>query len=265
MRRHPVTPMTEADVRIHLAAQGLANLELVPFTMLDDTDAVAKALRKGPVLFDVTSVNDHIKIAAALRATSGRQLLIGASSVAEILTEGCGGPVEAPAPAMPASDNVLIFAGSRSATTQKQVEDARSYCKLPFAPAALRSDALVSSAAALLRQGKPVLVHLSPEADYGLSSDVLATASSVFVKRLLDRVEVGYLGLAGGDTSSRICAELGFASISYLENIDPGVSLCIGTHPEARLNNMRIILKGGQMGGPDLFERFLRRSSMSGR
>ena len=49
---------------------------------------MAKTLRAGPALIDATHADDLPRIAEALRLAGGRQLLVGASSVAEILGAG---------------------------------------------------------------------------------------------------------------------------------------------------------------------------------
>lgn len=256
MCRHPVTPMQEADLRLHLAAQGLEGLALVALPDLGDPEAVAQTLRSGPALIDATRPEDLPRIAEALRLAGGRQLLIGASSVAEILGAGAeDARPEPPCPA-PASRNLLLFAGSRSSTTAAQVAAARAYAPLALTPEALRQGALIEPAAELLRGGTPTLVHLLPEADYGLSPDALADRCANFIAAVLERTEIGYLGLAGGDTSSRICVRLGFGTLAYERALGPGVCICAASHADPRRDRMRVMLKGGQMGATDLFDRF---------
>ena len=255
MSRHPVTPMREADLRRHLAAQGLDGLALISVSDLRTPEDVAKTLRAGPALIDATHADDLPRIAEALRLAGGRQLLVGASSVAEILGAGTHRePSNAVLP--PASTNILLFAGSRSQTTATQVAEASSYTKLALTPEALRSGALIAPAQDLLSAGTPTLVHLLPDADYGLSPDALADQCAAFVAALLDRAEVGHLGLAGGDTSSRICAQLGFDALAFEHTLAPGVCICVASHAAPQRDRMRVMLKGGQMGPRDLFDAF---------
>ncbi|WP_353476309.1 four-carbon acid sugar kinase family protein (plasmid) [Salipiger sp. H15] len=256
MSRHPVTPMHEADLRLHLAAQGLTGLALVGFPDLADPQAVAETLRAGPALVDVTRPEDLPLIAEALRLAGGRQLLIGASSVAEILGQGAAQGEPEPACPAPASDNLLLFAGSRSSTTAAQVAAANRYTSLALTPDALRTGSLIEPAAELLRSGTPTLVHLLPDADYALAPDALADRCADYVAAVLDRAEVGHLGLAGGDTSSRICVRLGFDTLAFERRLGPGICICTARHPDPRRDRMRVMLKGGQMGAPDLFDRF---------
>lgn len=258
MRRHPVTPMQESDLRRHLAAQGLDDLALVQATALGDTGGAVAALGSGPVLFDTMKAGDQHRIAEILKRAGGRQLLIGASSVAEILTatDRKGGTSASVAP--PESDNVLVFAGSRSPNTQTQVARATGFAKLPLTPDALNSPRFLEETATRIRAGAPVLVHLLPDVDYGLGPDALADATSAFVTGLLARADVGYLGLAGGDTSSRICAGLEFDALELEDSLGAGVCVCVARHERRSLDRVRVMLKGGQMGEPDLFDRFAR-------
>ncbi|ASM74907.1 MULTISPECIES: four-carbon acid sugar kinase family protein [Roseobacteraceae] len=263
MGHHPVTPMTEADLRQHLAAQGLTGLDLVPFTDLGNTAALARRVGHGPVLIDVATPQDQRLIADALRVAGGRQLLIGASSVAEILTATSDRTDQPSIMAPPASDNLLVFAGSRSANTRTQVQNARTLRKLPLTPEALHTDHLINEAAQLLKSGTPVLVHLCPDISYGLAPDALADASANFVATVIQRSNVGHLGLAGGDTSSRISARLGFDSLDFERSFSAGACICVARHRDARLDRMRVMLKGGQMGQPDLFDAFAERAPVS--
>ncbi len=264
MSRHPVTPMLEADLRRHLAVQGFGDLALVPFTALQDAAAAVDALRAGPVLFDTMTAQDQQLIAETLKRAGGRQLLIGPSSVAEILASGTDKTGTPTVVGLPASGNTLIFAGSRSANTQTQVAQATRFEKLALTPEALSSAAFVEAAAARVRTGVRVLVHLVPDKDYGLGPDALADASSALVSTLLSKAEVGYLGLAGGDTSSRICAALGFDALEFERTLGAGVCVCVSRQRSRRLDRMQIMLKGGQMGEPGLFDLFAEQAAARG-
>lgn len=256
MSRHPVTPMTDADLRQHLARQGLDDLALLPVTALVDTEGAVTTLRAGPVLFDVMRPEDQQRISAILQRAGGRQLLIGSSSVAEILANQTDRSATSVPPGLPGSRNAVIFAGSRSENTQTQVARATRFETFALTPDALVSALFVEEVAARVREGVPVLVHLVPDMEYGLGASALADASSAFVSNLLARADVGYLGLAGGDTSSRVCAALGFDALEFESALGSGVSVCIARHRKTSLDRMRILLKGGQMGAPDLFDQF---------
>ena len=249
MAQHPVTPMTEADLRLLLAAQGLDDLVLVA---RDGTPSLP--LR---ALFDVLDGDDITRIAREISPLSGRRLLIGASSVAQVLTAATPGSGTPEPAAPPPNRRVLVFAGSRSSVTRAQVEAAEGFSKIRILPSDLANSwQTIATAAAALASDTPVLLHTDPELDYNMSPDHLALASGELLAKIVTTSPVGWLGIAGGDTSSRICGLLGFTAIDYLEAFSPGVGLCRARHDTPDLDGMRLILKGGQMGEADLFTRF---------
>ncbi|WP_281077710.1 nucleotide-binding domain containing protein, partial [Variovorax paradoxus] len=61
----------------------------------------------------------------------------------------------------------------------------------------------------------------------------------------------------GGDTSSLAVGALDAWGLSYLAQLAPGTALC-RLHSEAPgLDGVEIMLKGGQMGAEDVFERLV--------
>lgn len=257
MREHPVTPMTEGNLITHLTAQGLNGLQEAYLPELSDTVALAAKLRNGPVFCDAASNEDLAHIGRALKAVGGRQLLVGSSSVAEILAGASprkSVPAEVP---RPACDGVFVFAGSRSSSTSAQIEATTGYRIVELGPDALRSGSGLAETAGLLEAGHAVLAHLVPDADYGVDPSALADLSVDFVSTLLGRIDIGYLGLAGGDTSSRICGNLGFSALDFWRQIGSGVCVCTSRHPSPRRRDMRVMLKGGQVGEINIFDRFM--------
>ena len=63
----------------------------------------------------------------------------------------------------------------------------------------------------------------------------------------------GGLVVAGGDTASAIVRALAPSHLQFLDDIDPGVPLCKATFADGR--DLTMVLKGGQVGLPDLFDR----------
>ena len=73
--------------------------------------------------------------------------------------------------------------------------------------------------------------------------------------RILSSVRVRRLGVAGGDTSSWVLRALDISGLSFVGHLAPGVALCGAHATRPDLNGLEIMLKGGQMGPPDLFRR----------
>ena len=250
MAQHPVTPMGEADLRLLLSEQGLGDL-----TLARGDRPAELPLR---ALFDVYDSGDISRISETFAGLSGRRLLVGASSVAQILTHGTTGSASTVPPAAPPNSRVFVVAGSRSSVTSAQVAKAEGFTKIRLLPKDMaNAPQIAEKAAKQLKANVPTLVHIDPKLEYGMSPDALALAFAKLTARIIDLAPVGWLGIAGGDTSSRICDLLDFSAIDYLSDFQPGIGLNCALHSSPEINAMRLILKGGQMGTPDLFNRFL--------
>jgi uncharacterized protein YgbK (DUF1537 family) len=65
------------------------------------------------------------------------------------------------------------------------------------------------------------------------------------------------IGIAGGDTSSHAVQALQLWGLSYRTTVCPGVTLSRAHSPDPALDGLELMLKGGQMGGADLFDKLL--------
>lgn len=63
--------------------------------------------------------------------------------------------------------------------------------------------------------------------------------------------------IGGGDTSSAAVQHLAIDSISMVADFDRGVPL-VRAHSRNNLDGLPMILKGGQVGGGDLFDKLAR-------
>ena len=68
---------------------------------------------------------------------------------------------------------------------------------------------------------------------------------------------LGRIGIAGGDTSSHAVQALQLWGLSYQTTVCPGVTLSRAHSTDPSRHGLELMLKGGQMGGTDLFERLL--------
>lgn len=278
MSRHPVTPMHEADLRAHFATLGLvgvAGLHVPAYdegeTALDarlDALIATAAGEVAGVLLDVVEPAQLAAVGRLLwsRAQQQRLLAVGPSSVVQALAAhwGQGGPAAAagsePAPATP----VFLLAGSLSPVTAGQIEAAASYVKLPLDAARLAAgdvayrDARIAAALAHLRAGRPVLAGTALESGAAQAdTHAVALACADLLKRLLAQMPLARVGIAGGDTSSHAVQALDLWGLSHVRTLGPGVALVRAHSDDPALDGMELMLKGGQMGQPDLFEHLL--------
>ena len=264
MSRHPVTPMAEADLCRHLAAQGLTGIGLVDYrAYADDLVALARPPDGSPaVLFDVATEADLTAIGGLLATSLGNEpmLAVGASSVARAFAAGHGKAVVAastPDAKHRAAGPALALVGSLSPVTRAQVEAARGYAMLPVDTGRLLADesyaaALRSAAFSRLAQGDVMLVTERPEAA-PTAAGAVAEATGALLAAIISGARLGRLVVAGGDTSTMAIRALPLWGLSYRRPCVPGAPLCRAHADDPRLDGLEIVLKGGQMGPPGFF------------
>lgn len=279
MSRHPITPMHEADLRLHLRAQGLEDVESIDWCALDAHDAVFAARVRGSLacapdalLFDVQH-DAHLRTIGRVmseHAARAPLLAVGASSVAQAWVRASSARTRhAEPPPGPASGPVFALAGSLSPRTEAQIEAAVSYRRVRLDPAPMVDEreseaylrAQIETICAALGLGHNVLAYTDRARIARVANgdaNALPLACGALLKGVLGRVPVRRVGIAGGDTSSFTVPALGAWALSYRATLAPGVALCRLHADDARLDGVELMLKGGQMGDVDLFERLLR-------
>jgi uncharacterized protein YgbK (DUF1537 family) len=282
MSRHPVTPMQEADLRVHLGKQGLDRIALVDVrayegsveqleARLAGSDAATDTSKASTILFDVDADVQlaHVGYILWRRAQRSPILVVGASSVAQALidhwrlprTARSGHVARAPGP-------VLVLAGSLSPVTARQIAMASAYDDVPLDPNRLAVDEGYRAEqgrqiAALLQAGRHVLAHTTPAGHESSpiergAAPRIAPACGALLRAVLQQVHVSRVGIAGGDTSSHAVQAFGAWGLEWLGQIDTGVPLLRVHADDPRVDGLELMLKGGQMGGDDLFDLLIR-------
>ncbi|MDM0021981.1 four-carbon acid sugar kinase family protein [Variovorax saccharolyticus] len=276
MSRHPVTPMHEADLRLHLAGQGMVDVLTLPYPAyanggpaLQGAFDARVAAAPAALLFDVAE-NAHLQAIGGLlgpRAEGASLLAVGPSSVVQAFAPRYASGPPAPRTVAAARGPVLALAGSLSPVTAGQVAAARSFQTVWLDPQQLvastraRAEA-VARVSALLAQGLHVLACTVqpgsvPASDSGVPARALARAGGEVLAGVLAAVPLSRVGIAGGDTSSHAVQALDAWGLSYEAALAPGVALCRLHSESPALDGLEIALKGGQMGGEDFFERLV--------
>ena len=269
MSVHPSTPMSESDLRLHLQKQGLEGAQLIPWTVVENPTELVRQLSRcasqgQPVLIDALN-QDHVqgigRAMSTLETGGAPLLLVGASSVPEAIFGSAGAGPDIHSPTVPQRTGpCFVIAGSRARTTASQIEAASRFEKLPIRSADLSSKAGIADfaarCAAQMREKGNLIAHLMPEEDYGAQGVELALRLAALTQAVFSQSTIGRLAIAGGDTSSIIIRGLGFNSLDLLRRMAPGVALCKGHSTRPELANMTLMLKGGQVGGVDIFDRF---------
>ena len=286
MSRHPVTPMDEGDLRLHLGKQTDASVALFDLLHLSGTPAqvnerFAALLGNAPdiVLFD-TLDDERLATAGRLIWESDARFVIGSSGVEYALTGHWQRPcVEYPSAG--AVEQLIVMAGSCSAATLAQIEwaEAHGYASLRLDAASLADETtaeierarLQKAALEILAAGRSVVLYSAR----GPHDPVMQASNESLRQRGMDdltiRERLGQqqgrllrdllLGsglrrvcVAGGDTSSHAIGQLGIYALELRTPLAPGQPLCRAYSDDAALDGLEIAMKGGQHGRADHFE-----------
>ena len=262
MQDHPLTPMTDADLRRVLAAQTDWPIAHIDFRTVDrGAAAIAAAMpeTRSMVIVDAVRDADLIQIGAAARA---RKLLVGGSGVAIGLPANFGY-----APAAPHwvgnTGKAAILSGSCSRATRAQVHAYTGPKREITAKQVMDADVDAEGLAdwVMATDGAP-LIYSSADPDivraaqdtYGrdvvadsietLFADLTASLVARGIKRLI---------VAGGETSGAAVAGLNAPALRIGPKLAAGV-------PAMRVEGTEIAvaLKSGNFGGPDFFAESLK-------
>ncbi len=280
MAQHPVTPMAEADLRRHLAAQTAQPVALVDLVALKQRRggtalAAARAGGARAVLFDVLDAETLDATGRAIWQARGAGVLAVASSgleyalVAHWRAAGLLAPPPPPAALAPV-ERLLVVSGSCAPATAEQIAWAIAHGFVavrldvaaaidPAAAAAEAARAAAAACAALAAGRDAVVFSATGPADPALhpltageQRAVAATLGTVLATAVrqsgIDRVVV-----AGGDTSGEAAGRLGLYALEAVVSLAPGGPLCRAHRRGAA--PIEIALKGGQIGGADFFGR----------
>lgn len=277
MEKHPLTPMTDANLVRVLQSQtrqrvGLASMKAVA----GGTEGLKARLdglaQEGCTVAIVDAISDADLITIA-QACQDMRLITGGSGVALGLPANFRSKgllqADAQAAAMPRiGGSALVVSGSCSKATNAQVAHWKhQYPALRLDPYALdRGEPVLEQALVWARthlaQG-PVLIYAtsSPE-------EVAAVQQALGVDKAGALIENALAGLtrtliqegvrrvvcAGGETSGAVVQALGIQTLQVGPQIDPGVPWMVAQHQGQAL---ALALKSGNFGTVDFFEKAL--------
>ncbi len=257
MSRHPVTPATDSDLVRHLAAQTTLPVGSLDWTRYREGDPEALAALIGSateaaVVLDGFSEQHLDLVGQAIWLLPGPVLAIGAGGLSLGLGRALGGAPWEPPSTMPAAEGpLLVLCGSRSAATWGQV---RAAAAAGWAAIDLgRADA-VAEAVAAHGAGRDTVVYSSSPGGAELTSQAVVAGLVQIGRSCLAAAPRSRLVVAGGDTSGAVLRGLGAASLRLLGAAWANVVLCAMQAPGEPYDGIELVLKGGQMGHPELFE-----------
>jgi 3-dehydrotetronate 4-kinase len=270
MRNHPLTPMTDSDIRRWLRLQTKGDVGLVPYPVVrDGAAAVAAALGKEAAAGRRLIVTDAVVDADLMtlgEAIADHRLVTGGSGIALGLPANFrrSGLLSGKGTSFTATKGkAAAISGSCSTQSLAQVAAfAKDHPTLALLPDQVMAGSItVDTAFAWMMEridGYPMLYSsASPESVKAAQAthgrDAVAAAIEHFMGALAERLVatgVHRLVIGGGETSGAVVTALGVKAFAIGPEIDPGVpALAVDGSP------VRLALKSGNFGALDFYEK----------
>ncbi|HLJ69735.1 MAG TPA: four-carbon acid sugar kinase family protein [Roseiarcus sp.] len=290
MRAHPVTPMREADVRLHIAQQTARPIGLVDCLAMKDGSGfrrLQEELRAGRSIVALDIVDDETLrwVGAVIWRNRGKGVFaVGSQGIEYALIahwRACGAlPESRESPSARRVPQIVAASGSVSANTAAQIEWAEAN---GFEIVALDASAAVDArewrravaaaidgARAALSAGRsPLVVTARGPQDRAVAamraklasgrSDPLEANARIgeglgeVVAEVARQAKLPRGAISGGDTSGFAMRALGGYALEAVAPLAPGSPLCRVFSSDSEIDGFEIALKGGQMGAPDFF------------
>jgi 3-oxoisoapionate kinase len=286
--RHPITPMLEADLRLHLAKQTKKRIALFDILQVALPEHAARAelkriLSEKPqvVLFDAIYPEHLARIGSLIDGFASAQkplFSIGSSGIETALTGSWSErkprhrvEKRLARTLAPPVKQLLVGSGSCSPVTEKQIAWA---VKNGFAEVFLNARKFRSpksygreinrandEATKLLQAGRSVIIHTTrggPDKRVttklkNRTARVLGVALGAVLWGVLVETKVHRVCIAGGDTSSFAARALGIEALEMIAPLTAGAPLCRVIAPNSPADSLEIVFKGGQVGAENYF------------
>ena len=275
MANHPVTPMTESDLRRHIGAQVSGRVGGIDVRALADMPTAVAEYRAADaagdeaLVFDALTEADLVAGAEVLFSTAGGTTAFALGSgglstgVAHLRTGRSPAPDTRPERV---ATPVLAVSGSCSPVTAGQIEWAtqHGWQAVPLDTAALVAAGdtaeaelrrVQSAALEALTQGCSVVVQSASGSATQPDLDVAVLGSALASVVTVCRAEAGTqrVLVCGGDTSGHVMLAAGARSLQAVGPVGGQALMCRVLTGDTGLVGAEVVLKGGQIGGQDFF------------
>jgi uncharacterized protein YgbK (DUF1537 family) len=293
MSKHPITPMDESDLRLHLGKQTDKKIGLldVRHLALSDTEVDAflqKQMDDGIEIIILDTLDrSHLKKIGQLLWSLGKAnqtFVVGSSGIEFALTELWQAesliqqPHEFTSPG--AVEKIVAVSGSASPWTASQIKWALengfqgiqmdSVRLVDRTTQEVERNRLVDQAVQLISQGQNVILYsvLGPDdpmiagtkkqlTKSGLSpsavGEILGTQQGLVLKDILAKTGLRRAAVAGGDTCGHVLKQLSIYVLEFIIPLGIAAPLCRASSSNPQIDGMEIALKGGQLGEVDFF------------
>ncbi|WP_441235178.1 four-carbon acid sugar kinase family protein [Bradyrhizobium sp. 930_D9_N1_4] len=289
MSRHPVTPMDESDLGRHLARQTARSIGLIDFVTMANGGADLALMRARGAGTEIISLDvlDQASLTEAGRLIweyRGERLFVaGSQGVEQALVAYWRSagliPDSKPDLRLTGVKRIACVSGSCSPVTAAQIAHAANNgFEVERLDATRAVDAeewrkeigrAVAHALAALASGRDALLVTAGGPDdpaigalnaaieasgatAGAVNERIGTGLGQALDSILETARLPRVVVAGGDTSGHALQAMGIYALTAIAPLTEGAPLCRTSSDRAHAN-IEIALKGGQVGGVDLF------------
>jgi uncharacterized protein YgbK (DUF1537 family) len=275
MAHHPATPMTESDLRQIISTQSRdgATPPALHLTAYGDGtfDHRWAELRQQPSRSFVVDAVEPGHMGAAARALlahrpgSGPAIVVGSGGIMAALARNHTGATARTAQPTRSSGPTLVVSASASSTTAAQIDDAvaHGWVDVPIPAGAFGSTAdtrWIPDIESALGAGRDVVAHTTRgpkdvRLSSGAGADEVGTAIGAVAGRMAQAGLTRDIAICGGDTSSHALTAMHISALRISELFVTAGPIC-AADDASDIAGCRLLLKGGQVGGPSLFRSF---------
>ena len=274
MSKHPVTPMNEGDLRVHLAKQTNKKIGLIDNVQqkAGKKEWLDNITDEEVVLLDTMNEDELLKIGEWLNTQQKKQgqlFSVGGSGIEMALgnywnKKNVLQPVQfwpKPKKASP----LLVLSGSCSPITKNQIEFAlaQGFVEMPLEMKTFQGETgdgfslvvSVDEIISALKENKSVIIHTGSieQIEQSASAYILGKTLGHIAKEICARTKLKRIVVAGGDTSSYAARALGITALEMITPFLPGAPLCRAHAPGSPVDGLEVNFKGGQVGDEKYF------------
>lgn len=270
MSKHPVTPMNEADLRVHLGKQTNKKFGLIDNVQqgVKKKEWLDNIIDEEVVLLDTMNENELLKIGEwlnDLQKEQGQLFSVGGSGIEMALGNYWNkvGILKSVTKwkKIKKAEQLLIISGSCSPVTASQIAYAKANGLEEIIIDAVKicnDDAVdisvLNQVNQLLDKKKNVIVHTGEKQTQNLSSEKLGAALGTIAMNAVVNTSVRRVVIAGGDTSSYAARIMEIEAVEMIAPLIIGAPLCKAYSRNKRINGLEVNFKGGQVGDEKYFE-----------
>lgn len=272
MSKHPVTPMDECDLRLHLGKQTKRKIGLISWEKINHHFSEWRYLARHNDVMLVDAITEGQLYRIGKWLTEGQKdnnalFSVGSSAVEMALGKYWENKKLLEKKTFKHLDKyrgpILVISGSCSEVTKKQIESAKTkgfeeviIDAVKIANGESLDETIQYEINDLLFRNKNVVVHTGNVRTVNLSSEKIGTALGDIVKAAANKSYLKRVVICGGDTSSYAARAMEIDAVEMIASVVSGAPLCKAYSKNNSINGLEVNFKGGQVGGEDYFGLF---------